>query len=58
MSNTEITIKTVYIAWLKVGYKSMAELATCGTCNNLLVDIELAIETNKGSGMRMTKTET
>jgi hypothetical protein len=36
----------------------MAELATCGTCNNLLVDIELAIETNKGSGMRMTKTET
>lgn len=45
MSNTEITIKSLYIVGTrKLGFKTMAELATCGTCNNLLVDIELAIE--------------
>ncbi|MFV8339153.1 hypothetical protein ACNQGL_07765 [Flavobacterium sp. LB3P21] len=48
MSNTEITIKTLYIAGSrKLGFKTYAELATCGTCNNLLVDIELAIETKE-----------
>lgn len=48
MSNTEITIKSLYIAGTKkLGFKAMAELATCGTCNNLLVDIELAIETKE-----------
>ncbi len=48
MSNTEITIKSLYIAGTrKLGFKTMAELATCGTCNNLLVDIELAIETKE-----------
>ena len=48
MSNTEITIKLLYIAGTrKLGFKTMAELATCGTCNNLLVDIELAIETKE-----------
>jgi hypothetical protein len=58
MSNTEITIKTLYIAGSrKLGYKSMAELATCGTCNNLLVDIELAIETKEIRTNGMTKAE-
>lgn len=48
MSNTEITIKSLYITGTKkLGFKAMAELATCGTCNNLLVDIELAIETKE-----------
>ncbi|WP_291098547.1 MULTISPECIES: hypothetical protein [unclassified Flavobacterium] len=48
MSNTEITIKSLYIAGSrKLGFKPMAELATCGTCNNLLVDIELAIESKE-----------
>lgn len=48
MSNTEITIKSLYIAGSrKLGFKAFAELATCGTCNNLLVDIELAIETKE-----------
>lgn len=48
MSNTEITIKSLYIIGTKkTGFKSMAELATCGTCSNLLVDIELAIETKE-----------
>jgi hypothetical protein len=41
----------------KLGYKSMAELATCGTCNNLLVDIELAIETKEIRTNGMTKAE-
>jgi hypothetical protein len=44
MSNTEITIKSLYVnGTRKLGYRMMAELATCGTCNNLLVDVELAM---------------
>lgn len=58
MSNTEITIKTLYISGSrKLGFKSMAELATCGTCNNLLVDIELAIESKEIRTNGMTKDE-
>lgn len=34
-----------------------AELETCGTCNNLLVDIELAIETKEIRSNGMTKEE-
>lgn len=48
MSNTEITIKRLFVSGTrKLGFKTMAELATCGTCNNLLVDVELAIETKE-----------
>lgn len=48
MSNTEITIKTLAISGTrKTGFKTIAELSTCGTCNNLIVDIELAIETKE-----------
>ena len=58
MSNTEITIKTIYvIGSRKLGFKSMAELATCGVCNNLLVDIELAIESKEVRTNGMTKDE-
>ncbi|RTZ02517.1 hypothetical protein EKM02_03115 [Flavobacterium sp. RSP49] len=58
MSNTEITIKTLFIAGTrKLGFKTMAELATCGTCNNLIVDIELAIETKEIRTNGMTKEE-
>lgn len=58
MSNTEITIKTLYILGSrKLGFKSMAELATCGTCNNLLVDIELAIEAKEVRTNGMTRDE-
>lgn len=58
MSNTEITIKTIYvIGSRKLGFKSMAELATCGVCNNLLVDIELAIESKEVKTNGMTKDE-
>lgn len=56
MSNTEITIKTLYIfGSRKLGFKSMAELATCGVCNNLLVDIELAIESKEVRTNGMTR---
>jgi hypothetical protein len=48
MSNTEITIKSLYVnGTRKLGYRMMAELATCGTCNNLLVDVELAMESKE-----------
>jgi hypothetical protein len=48
MSNTEITIKALYVnGTRKLGYRMMAELATCGTCNNLLVDVELAMESKE-----------
>jgi hypothetical protein len=58
MSNTEITIKTLYIfGSRKLGFKSMAELATCGVCNNLLVDIELAIESKEVRTNGMTREE-
>jgi len=58
MSNTEITIKTIYvIGSRKLGFKSMAELATCGVCNNLLVDIELAIESKEVRTNGMTRDE-
>lgn len=58
MSNTEITIKTIYvIGSRKLGFKSMAELATCGVCNNLLVDIELAIESKEVRTNGMTRNE-
>jgi hypothetical protein len=58
MSNTEITIKTLYISGSrKLGFKSMAELATCGACNNLLVDIELAIESKEVRTNGMTREE-
>lgn len=58
MSNTEITIKTLFVAGTrKLGFKTMAELATCGTCNNLIVDIELAIETKEIRTNGMTKEE-
>lgn len=58
MSNTEITIKKIYI-WgsKKLGFQMFAELATCGVCNNLLVDIELAIETKEIRTNGMTKEE-
>lgn len=58
MSNTEITIKTIYI-WgsKKLGFQMFAELATCGVCNNLLIDIELAIETKEIRTNGMTKEE-
>jgi hypothetical protein len=56
MSNTEITIKALYISGSrKLGFKSMAELATCGVCNNLLVDIELAIESKEVRTNGMTR---
>jgi hypothetical protein len=35
----------------------MAELATCGVCNNLLVDIELAIESKEVRTNGMTREE-
>lgn len=58
MSNTEITIKTIYIIGSrKLGFKAMAELATCGTCNNLIVDIELAIESKEVRTNGMTREE-
>jgi hypothetical protein len=58
MSNTEITIKTLYIfGSRKLGFKSMAELATCGVCNNLIVDIELAIESKEVRTNGMTRDE-
>ena len=58
MSNTEITIKTLFVAGTrKLGFKTMAELATCGTCNNLIVDIELAIETKEIRTNGITKEE-
>lgn len=58
MSNTEITIKTLYIIGSrKLGFKSMAELATCGVCNNLIVDIELAIESKEVRTNGMTRDE-
>jgi hypothetical protein len=58
MNNTEITIKSLFITGLrKLGFKSMAELATCGTCNNLLVDIEMAIETKEIRTNGITKEE-
>lgn len=48
MANTEITVKSITIVGSKkIGFKAQAELAACGTCNNLLVDIELAIETKE-----------
>jgi hypothetical protein len=58
MSNTEITIKKLYVWGMKrTGFKMFAELETCGTCNNLLVDIELAIETKEIRSNGMTKEE-
>ena len=56
MSNTEIEIKTLYIYGTpKLGFKTWAILKTCGTCNDLLVDIELAIETKEIRLSGMTK---
>lgn len=56
MSNTEITIKALYISGSrKLGFESMAELATCGVCNNLLVDIELVIESKELRTNGMTR---
>lgn len=58
MSNTEIAIKKIYIAGSKkYGFQTFAELETCGTCNNLLVDIELAIETKEIKTDGMTREE-
>jgi hypothetical protein len=56
MSNTEITIKAFSISGTrKTGFKTFAELSTCGTCNNLMVDIELALETKEVRSNGMTK---
>jgi hypothetical protein len=58
MSNTEIEIKKIYTSGSKkLGFQAFAELATCGTCNNLTVDIELAIETKEIRTNGMTKEE-
>lgn len=58
MSNTEIEIIKLYTAGSKkLGFQTFAELATCGTCNNLTVDIELAIETKEIRTNGMTKEE-
>lgn len=58
MSNTEILIKSIaLVGTKKLGFKAVAELATCGTCNNLLVDIELAIETKEIRTNGITKEE-
>jgi hypothetical protein len=58
MSNTDITVKSIYIIGSrKLGFKTLAELRTCDLCNNLLVDIELAIETKEIRTNGMTSEE-